>query len=420
MNFTSFVALRYLQTSREQRSLSWITVLSIVGIAIGVATMIVVMAVMNGFEQELRSRFLAANAHVLMFSFPQGIKGHEFYEEEIRNLVGEQVRGTSPFVHAETMARNGRYIHSITLRGIDAIKRSSVQQLNRIVRPPGALLELAREQGTAKGQKHSLTEPSIIVGIHLLHNLEAQVGDTIQLISPAQDSSDAGLGAMQAFRVVGVYDSGLQHYDAKLGLISIPAAQSLFDMGNTVTGLEIGLNDPDRSREVARKLDREFNMSVKEWKSFNKNVFEAIKAERGVIGLIVALVAFVASFNIFTTLFATVNQKRRDISLFKSLGVSNRQMLQLFLKQSALIGLSGCILGTALAYLISMIIENFEIIDLPEIYMLARLPVEYNPLVYLGVAAAALSISCVAGLYPAWVATKVIPTEGLSDRAMNG
>lgn len=414
MAFSSYVALRFLSSSRQQRFISWITTLSILGIAISVAAMIIVLSVINGFETELRNRFLAANAHILMYRFPAGMSNHERWEKSVQDYLGPKITGLSPFIHAETMGRKDGMIHAVLVRGIDPVKRQSVQDLKNIIRPYEALNTLHEEMEQVAAGKPLPDTPSIIVGIRLLEMMNTKVGEVIELIAPQAESSDDPFGEVQRFKIIGVYDSGLQHYDVKLVILSIPAAQRLFGMKDVVTGLEIGLKNPNASAEISKQLDEHYNLTVKEWQSYNHNIFEAMRTERLVIALIVALVAFVASFNILTTLFVSVSQKQREISLFRALGATHRQILYLFVKQGSLMGIFGGILGSALAYFLAYIVENYRIIDLPDIYLLAKLPVQYDWQVYLAVAGGGVIIASLAGLYPAWVATRVSPTQGLT------
>lgn len=425
MNFSSFISYRYLKSNKEQNFLSWITLLSILGIMIGVAAMIVVLAVINGFEKELRQRFLAANAHIVMFRYPAGVENSEIWEREIKKILHGEVTDTSPFIQSETMIRNKNTTHSIFIKGISPDKRENVQPLKKIVRPVEALGKL-QDEIEMKKREHSPKIASIIVGVHLLKSMQAKVGDILELISPSSDMEDNPLGNLQLFKVAGVYDSGLQHYDEKIGLISIPSAQKLFNMKKEVTGIEIGLRKPLESKVIAKRINHHFNydnakhlssgyITVKEWQSFNKNIFDAMKTERIMIAIIVALVALVASFNILTTLFISVTQRKWDISLLKSLGANNRQIIALFLKQGGLIGMIGGLLGIFLALGLSWILENYKIIDLPKVYLLAKLPIDYDPLVYAGVTLVCFITSCLAGIYPAYVASKITPIEGLSD-----
>ncbi len=405
MSVTTFIARRYLKADKENRFLSWISVLSVFGIAIGVAAMIVVLSVINAFEDELRNRFLAANAHVLLYRFPSGLEDYHLWREKIsKEFPSIGIKATSPFVYYETMAKKDTFMHGILIRGIIPSYREKVQPLSDLVSPKGALDIIEKDQRS--GNKDI---PPIIIGKGLMNLLDAKIGDNIFLVSPKENS----FSAVKKFHVVGFYYSGLKHYDDKIGFLSLGAAQEFFGMGTVVTGLEIGLDDPDKSILVARKLEAAYPLSVKEWQSYNKPIFEAMKMERVVIALIVALVALVASFNILTTMFVAVTQKQKDISILKSLGANNRDIMFIFIKQGMLIALVGSGLGVLLALILSEIIKSYDIINLPDIYMLARLPVEFNIVVYAVVALSSIGLAILAGLGPAIIAANVTPTEGL-------
>ena len=414
MAISPIVAMRYLKTNRENRFFSWIAFLSIIGIAIGVAAMIVVLSVINGFESELRSRFLAANAHILAYRFPAGLKNPDLWQKTIEEKFGKYISGVAPFVHFDTMGRKDYIIHAMLIKGVAPEKRKHVQDLGNIIRPKTALNSLQAEIQLSEDGLSLPKVPSIIIGKGLASIMQVNVGDTIELISPKMES-DNPFGQLKPFKVVGLYDSGLQHYDNKLGILSIPAAQELFNMGDIVTGIEIGLKNPNNSPEIAGLMSQEFQISIKEWQSYNRNIFEAMRNERTVIGLIVALVAFVASFNILTTLFVSVTQKQRDIAVLKALGATNGQVLVLFIKQSTFIGTIGGILGVLLALFLAKVLETIPFIRLPDIYLLSNLPVSYDWRVYLGVTLSGIGIATVAGIYPAITATRVSPTDGLRE-----
>lgn len=416
MTISTFIAIRYLKTNHENRFFSWIALLSIAGIAIGVAAMIVVLSVINGFEKELRNRFLSANAHILAYRFPAGLRNHENWEQVIVEKFGQYLTGVAPFVHFDTMGKKDFLIHAMLIKGVDPKKRESVQNLGNIIRPITALDSLQSEIELKRRGKEWAKVPSIIIGKGLARMMEAKIGDTIELISPQTEHADP-LGQLLPFKIVGFYDSGLQHYDNKLGILSIPAAQKLFNMNELVTGIEIGLHDPNQSPEIADLMSQEFQLSIKEWQSYNRNIFEAMRNERTVIGLIVALVAFVASFNILTTLFVSVTQKRKDIALLKAIGATNQQVLMLFIKQSFFIGSLGGSIGVFLAFILAKIIETVPFVKLPDIYLLSNLPVNYDWRVYIGVSLSGVLIAIVAGLYPAIAATKVSPILGLREGA---
>ena len=412
MDISTYVSFRYLATNKENKFFSWISNLSTIGIAIGVAAMIVVLSVINGFESELRERFLAANAHILAYRFPNGLRNTDDLEKKIMKQFSGKLTGIAPFIHFDTMGRKEYIIHAMLIKGFSPNKRKKVQSLETTVFPTTALGKIEEEIDLAEQKKPLPKVPSIIIGKGLAKVMQAKIGDTIELISPKIESSNP-LGQLVSFKVVGFYDSGLQHYDNKLGILSIPAAQKLFDLKDRVTGIEIGLQDPHSSKKIADELSLFTNLSVKEWQSYNRHIFEAMKTERAIIAVIVALVAFVASFNILTTLFVSVTQKQRDISILKALGATNNQIMLLFIKQSAIIGVIGAFLGVVFAFGISKIIEATPFIKLPDIYLLSTLPVEYNWKVYMGVCLSGIAIALTAGVYPAVIASNTTPTSGL-------
>lgn len=422
------MALRLLKAGRRERFFSWISTLSICGIAIGVAALISVLSVIDGFESQLRERFLAANAHILIYRYPAGLSNWHKWQEDILSHFGSQLSGVSPFVHFDTMARHNSLIHGMTVRGIDPAARENVQPLKQIIYPPDALQKIADEVRLRREQPEAIIHtPAIVIGKGFASLLEAKVGDTIELVWPdLPDSQHPALETteglpetrLKAFQVVGIYDSGLSHYDNKLGIMSLPSAQELFSMGEIVTGLEIGLHKPDQSGPLVRAISQKYNyrITVKDWKTYNNGLFEAIRTEKAIISIIVALVAFVAGFNILTTLFVSVTQREKEIALLKALGARRSVILSLFLKQSALMGFIGGLSGIFLAALIGKVIENTSLGELPEIYLIHRLPVSYDPITYLTVALSGLAIALISGMYPAYAATRVSPSEGLTAR----
>lgn len=412
MSVTTFIARRYMQAGRSNRFFSWISVLTIAGVAIGVAAMIVVWSVINGFEDELRKRFLAANAHIMAYRFPHGLANPDEWAKNIGSDFKDVVRGISPFVHYETMARKDSIMHSVLIRGIDPKLRDKVQSLAFITTPPESLevlqAEIRQSLDGARGTPTMPDLPSVIVGSGLLSLLDAKLGDTIDLVEP-----EAGdIGAMKRFRIVGIYDSGLKHYDNKLVLMSITTAQAFFGLGERVIGLEIGLHEPWDSAKVAEEMEGRYSLSIREWQSFNRPLFKAMEMERVVILLITGLVAAVAGFNILTTIFVAVSQRQRDISILKALGATNRQILILFVKQGVYVGVVGGILGMVLAVGISKLLERYQFVDLPDLYLLARLPISYHWWVYASVGLVSLGIAVIAGLFPAFMASRVDPVEG--------
>jgi len=420
-NITTFIARRYLQSRRENRFFSWIASLSITGIAIGVAALIVVSALFSGFEEKMRSLFLAANSHVMLYRYPVGLENPAKWQEIVERDFGKVMTGSSPFVNYETMISRQSTRHTTLIRGIDPRAREKIQTLTNIVQPASGLDELQREVDSMRAGADMPKIPAIILGSALLSLLDAKVGDEVDLIAPGS----AQMNELQRFRVVGSYNSGLHYYDVKIAIMSLTAGQVFFRMSDPktgaprVTGLEIGLKDPKQSRLIASQMEEKYNVSVTDWQTLNRNMYESIEMEGAFISFIVSLVALVASFNILTTLFISVAQKQRDISILKALGATRNQVLNVFLKQGILIGLVGTLFGIVLSFVVKYIIKllfQYKIVELPDLYLLRELPINIDPMTVAFAGVGAIIISVIAGSIPSWLATRVQPLTGLKGQ----
>jgi lipoprotein-releasing system permease protein len=363
--------------------------------------MIVVLSVINGFESELRNRFLNANSHILMYRYPDGMSQPQIYIDKLNKDFKKEIIGSSPFIHYETMIKRSGLIHSVLVRGFSPKQREPVQSIRSWVSPPEALDLL--DQAVKDGP------PPILVGEGVLSILNIKVGDTIEMISP----TSANMNTLKQFSIVGVYHSGLKHYDTRLVAMSLREAQKFFGMGERVTGLEVGLVDPDESPEIAERIKEKYPVSVKEWQSFNKPLLEALNMERKVIFFVVCIVALVAGFNILTTLFVAVAQKQKEISLLRALGANGRQILVIFLKQGALFGIIGSLGGVVLAFTCSSLLKRYKFIDLPDPYYVTNLPVDFDWRVYICLSGFGILICIAAGILPALAAARVTPTDGI-------
>lgn len=413
MAYPQFLARRYILSHGKQHFFSFIALLTIAGVALGTASMIVVLSVIGGFEQEFRERFLAANAHLLMYQYPDGTQQYGQMAAKARQILQRgqlPITGMSPFIHHETMVKNQGGLVATLVRGIHPSKRNHVQPYAHLITPQRSLEHL--EQEVIAYDPRQI--PGVILGVGLARLLAAEPGDEVRFLVPAQDT---GFGLYKNFVVLGIYDSGLSHYDNKLAIVSIPGAQDLMQTPGTVTGIEIGLEEPWSSQRAEQLLRGEFaHMVVRNWQDYNQAFFEAIQYEKVLISLLVALVALVGGFNILTTLFVSVFQKERDILLLMALGSTKRQVMEIFVYQGIYMGLAGSVLGCGLAFLLAQAIETYQFVSLPQVYMLAQLPVEYDPIVYGLTTAASLSIATFAGLLPAIAAIKGDLSTSLKSR----
>lgn len=405
MTFPGFVARRLVSASRKSRYFSWISALTMSGIAISVAAMIVVLSVINGFEHELRRRLMVANAHVMLYRFPYGIDNPEAYERTLRERFGDEVVSVGPFVYQETAARYRNLMEPVTVRGVAAAPEGGGLDFSGMVQPRQGLDMVLADDGSGG-------VAPVILGRDLMGLLGLKEGDVFELIS----TDDSVVRTPVSFRAIGRLNTGLSSYDRKFILMSMPRAQAFFGMRQAVTGLEIGLREPLRSREIGEAMAAATSLTLKEWQSLNKTLFAAMKTERVVIALIVAMVSLVASFNILTSMFVAVSQKQRDISILKALGASNVQVGMIFLNQGLLLGFAGAAAGIAAAFLLNELLARYEIVKLPEIYILTRLPVEQDPWLFGGVATASLLLAAAATVMPVWLATRVQPGDGFQMR----
>ncbi len=405
------MALRYLHASKGSRYVSWITLLSISGLALGVTALILVLSVFNGFEHEVRYRLLQANAHIIASVYPAGLNDPPKWMATLKNdrVFGQEITALSPFIHSESLAKNGSAMVGIMVRGIHPSLQNKVQSLDGLIQPPSALKALQDEMDYFHNKNFDETLPLVIVGSGLLKTLNLKVGMTLEILSPKLET----LATTKRFKVIGTYNSGLKQYDDKSVILSLPVAQDFTGMGTRVVGFTIGIKDPDQSTLIAETMRQRYSaLTVKEWQSLNARFFEIMSSERVRVGLLVGLVCLVAGFNILTTVFVSVSQKQSDISILKAIGASNPQILRVFLYQSLAIGCVGALIGALLAYLITLFLQNYPLLELPDPYFLKTLPVRPTWLLYGGMTSSAIVVCLIAGLYPAWVASRVTPSEG--------
>lgn len=412
MGFSARIAFRYLHASKGNRFFSWITILSVAGLAIGVAVMILVLSVFNGFEYEVKNRLLQANGHIIASVYPVGIQDPPTWIKALKTDedVGSEIAAISPFIHTESLLKQGPSLLGVMVRGVDPKEQNKVQSLDTLVFPINSTKILQNEITEFKKTGKLPETPSAIIGSGLMRDLNIEIGTTIQLVTPQLNS----IATSVRFRIVGTYNSGLKQYDDRLVVLSLPAAQRFTNMGEKVTGLVIGLKDGSKSTSVAEQISDRYNaLTVKEWQSMNRRFFELMEVERVRVGLIVALVGIVAGFNILTTVFVSVSQRQVDISVLKALGATTRQIMKVFLIQSATIGSLGAAAGVILAAIAGYLLERYPLLELPAPYFLNTLPVRGSLAMYLGISLMAGLICLIAGLYPAWIASRVVPTEGI-------
>lgn len=413
MKYEWFIGLRYLKAKRKQTFISIITIISIVGVAVGVMTLIVVLAVMSGFEKTLKEKILGTQAHlVLLKANQEGINQYEEVMKEVEKVKG--VVSTAPFIFNQVMLSSESNVLGVVLNGVDPDRVGKVTDLARNMKA-GRLQDL-------KGESDS---PGIILGVELARHLGVTLNDAIQVVSPLGTMTPMGMmPKMKRFRVVGIFYSGMYEFDHTLAYISIESAQKFFGMGSRVTGIEIKTNDIYKVKEVGKEVRQKlgFPFWTKDWMEMNRNLFSALKLEKIIMFIILVLIVLVAALNIISTLIMVVMEKNKDIAILKSMGTPSKGILRIFIIEGGIIGVVGTALGTILglsmAFNLDKIVgflENrfdFKILS-PDIYYIEKFPSQVNPMDVGLIVITAILISLLATLYPSWRASRLDPAEAL-------
>ena len=408
MKLPLWIAARYLRTRRQSGFITLLTGISIGGVALGVTALLTVLAVMNGFESEIQTRIAGTDAHVVILGASTGgVEDPESLVARIRQRPG--VLGVAAFTYVKAMVFHEGLTEGLVVKGVDLAAERSVTTIGGHIEP--ALDSIPRV--TAGGL------PGVVLGSELAARLGARINDRVLLATLSSDGGSA-LGfapRLRAFRLVGIFTSGLYTYDSSFGFTSIPASQEFFQLGDGVTGIEIRLRDmfdaPRQAHEILGSLERP-DLRANNWIELNRNLFTWMKLEKTVMFVILALIVLVAAFNVVSTLFMVVLEKRRDIGVLKSLGASSRTVLGVFLCEGLLIGGLGTGLGVALGTLLVEVLHRYPFIHLPgDVYFIERLPVRPESGDLIAVVAAALVLCLAAALYPAWRASRLDPVEAI-------
>jgi len=405
MSYSWFIALRYLKGKHSRAPISLNTVISIAGVALGVMTLIVVLSVMSGFENDLKKKILGTNSPIIVTSYDdQGIKDYDKTMAKVAAM--KHVVSATPFTYSEVMLTSPTGVSGIVLKGIKPDTEGRVTDLSK---------------NMVKGKLSDLTGKScvhpIILGRELASTLGVSLGDKVSVVSPFGSMTPMGMmPKMQEFVVKGLFDSGMYEYDSKLAYISIPEAQKFFGLGNSVTGIEVRIDDLDLSSKLAKEVQENlgFPFRARDWLQMNKSLFSALKLEKLTMFVILVLIILVASFNIVSTLIMIVIEKAREIAILKSMGATRAGIMKIFIIDGTVIGVVGTLIGLAGGYSVCLLLAKTKLISLPsDIYYIDHLPVLMDPVEFAVVSAAAIGISFLATLYPSWQAAKLDPLEAL-------
>ena len=406
MSFQYFIAKRYLLARQKQAFISVISLISVLGVGLGVASLIVVVGVMQGFSTELRDKILGINAH--MVAAVAGGAIHDYRADMAKAEAVPGVLGATPFVYTEVMLSSPRGVKGVVLRGVDPASAGKVLAL------PGEMTAGSLDDLSAPG-----VFPGIIVGRELADRLGLSLGDTLNLMSPAGKESAAGFSPkLKTFAVRGFFKTGMYEYDSTLAYVTIPAAQELLGFKrDIVTGIELKVADVDAVDALAGKVRQALGgppVYVRTWIDMNGNLFKALHLEKTAMFVILVMIVLVGSFSIITTLVMLVMEKTRDIAILMSMGATAKNIRNIFMLQGAIIGAVGTALGYALGLGVALALEKYQFIKIPgDVYPMDHLPVrlDWPDLVVIG--ATALALCFLATLYPARQAARLEPTEAL-------
>lgn len=408
-----FIALRYLRSRRKSRFVSLITWFSVGGIALGVAALLTVIAVMTGFEEDLRDKILSTNAHLVVLAHdPAGVTDVAGALQTIR--TEPSATGASPFVLTQVMLTTPRGVSGVVLHGIDPATMGTVSHLPLDMKE-GDIAALAEEPAIVEGDQR---RPPILIGNELARTLGAWVGDDVSVVSPQGEASPMGgiLPKIRTFRVAGIFETGMYEYDSSMAYCALSEAQSLLKMGNAVTGIAVKTTDFFHARDTAARLQTAlgFPYWARDWIDMNRNLFSALKLEKVTMFLILTLIILVAAFNIISSLVMVVMEKGREIAILRSMGATRRFVRRIFLWQGVLIGCTGTLIGLGIGLILCTVLDKWHFIQLPgDVYYFTTLPVRMQASDFALVTLAAAALSLLATLFPAWQAGRLEPVEAL-------
>jgi len=388
---------------------SVITLISTLGVLIGVTVMTITLSVMTGFEQDLRSRILGLQPHLRLTNrLTAGVVDDPgILAAEV--AADKHVIEAAPVLNAQLILSVGGMISGVYARGVEPASVSNTSGVGRLMKE-GSIGGIGKLKDVGGAQL-----PGLVIGQSLGKQMAITVGDVVTVMSPRLSASPFGaLPRSKRFFVAGIFDSGMAEYDRGLVYLSIDAARKLVGLGNVATGIEARIDDPYRAPQVAAELNKQIGPPywVESWTEAHRNVFAALQLEKTVYFLVLLLIILVAAFAIVATLYMVVMEKRRDIGVLKAMGATNGSVAGIFVFKGALIGTLGTSLGALFGYLVCLGLARYHFIDLPKgVFYVSTLPVRIVEANFAAVCAASMAICLLATIFPAWKATKVAPVD---------
>ena len=418
MKFELFVAARYLRAKRRQAVVGVITMISVIGVAAGVASLIIALAINNGFRQDLQNRLLGSSSHVnLMGTLSEGISNWRPLMEKLEKQP--HVVAAAPAIYEQVLVSRGSRASGVILQGVIPEYEFKVSELLKSVKFGSAeKLNPSAAPTCSPGDENCEKEmPPIIVGKDVATNLGTTVGSVVLVTSPQGELTPLGIIPKYVrFKVVGIFDSGFFDYDNSWAFVRLADAQRLFGLGDVISVMEFKIDDIYKAPEVGDQLQAVAGkgFTATNWMEQNKALFHALRLEKVVTFITIGLIVFVAALNILISLIMMVMEKTKDIAVLISMGAKRHQVRRIFIFQGLLIGVIGTIAGLIVGYGLALAGAKYHLISLSaEVYSIDYVPFAPRVLDGLLVAAVALLISFVATLYPSWSAARVLPAEAL-------
>ncbi len=401
-----FVSLRYLKTKKRYGTISLNTFISIAGVVIGVATSIITLSVMTGFQGYFRDKILSAISHIVVMEYAGvGVKDEKALQEKIDRVP--HVTATTPFTISQAMLTSKDRVGGVVVRGIDPKTEGKVTSLEKNM-TEGSLRDLGAPGGKL---------PGIVIGVDLATKFGAVVGDTVTMVNPIGEETAVGMvPKMRKFVIVGLFDAGMYDYNTAFAYVSLPEAQKFFDMPDRVSGIEVRVDEIYNADKISDAIRSEvgYPYFTRNWIEMNKNFFSALKLEKIGMSLILIVIIIVASFNIIGTLTMIVMEKSREIAILKSMGAPSKSIMRIFMFAGLVIGSVGTAIGALIGYGAVAVITRTGVISLPkDVYQVSHLPLSITGLDVLFISLTALGISFLATLYPSWQAARQDPVEVL-------
>lgn len=405
MFFELFFALRYLKAKRKQAFIPVITVISVLSVMVGVMSLVVVLSVMNGFRDDLMSKILGVNSHVLIMNYGGAFKDYEEVGKSVEEVDG--VLAWTPFIYSQGMINSSGNVSMAVIRGLDPRSVVNVLDIESMIKM-GSLDSL---QSNPDGL------PGIIIGNELSRKVEAHPGDTLTVVSPEGKSTPSGRAPKtRKYKVTAIFDSGMYDYDASMAFISLKESQDFLGLGDRVTGLEIKVRDVYKADTVAQAIQEKLGYPywTRDWKLTNRNLFAMLSLQKTTLFVILSMIVLVGALSIIGTLVMVVMEKKKDIAILRAMGTSARSIMSIFMLQGVFVGIVGTLSGLVSGLGICFILAKYKFITLPaDVYYISALSVQVEFSDVFFVALSAVIICFFATLYPSWRASKLNPVDAI-------